>query len=740
MDTESQPVNLRKSWISEHPFVVIGIILVACLGPFVNKAIETDDALFVWTAEWIQKHPLDFFGCMVNWWASAVPMWVANWNPPLMSYFLAGVASLFGWHEIVLHLACLAVALSAAAGIYSLAKMWCERPLLATVVAIFTPAFLVSSTTLMCDVLMLTFWIWAVVLWERALTCSEQRRWQFVGAGALAGLAVLTKYSAVTLLPLLPVLAVLRTRKLGWWLAGLAVPLMMVAGFEWITAGMYGRGLLSAASYHAQTFRFGFPGGWKARGIIGLAFAGGSLLPLLFFAPWLWRWRTLLTGSVTIFAILPGMFWLGGDLGLIHPWENPEVMKHWDFRLQVVLLTAGGLHLLLLTAVETWQRRNIISLTLGLWIASGLFFAMVLNWTVSARSFLPIVPAAVILLVRRLGAIRRNAAADGWLLWPLVPSAAIALGLVMADYELANSARTTAEQITAKYKSAVHQMWFEGHEGFQYYMERLGGLPVDVERSLLLPGDIVVVSWLSGNYVVLPPGSVEPVEIFAPRPYSWLNLKAGYAHSAAGFYTSDWGPVPFALGGLPPQACFVARVSSRVQFKSQPANPQEVKTGGVPSFPRTFASCPAGDQPVFPEGPEAIKQMQLACQLEKDGKIEEAIQHYQKMLAVDSNNPVALNNLAWILAAAGKPELRDGNKAVQLAMRAVKLTGGRKPIFIGTLAAAFAEAGQFSKAVNAADVAHDLAQLTGQQDVAKKNEELLTLYSSGKAVASTQTQ
>jgi hypothetical protein len=115
-------------------------------------------------------------------------MWVVNWNPPLMAYFLAGVAWLFGWNEIILHLAGLAIAFTAAVGIYSLAKMWCERPLLATVVAIFTPAFLVSSTTLMCDVLMLTFWIRALVLWERALA-KEQCWWQFVVAGVLAGLA-----------------------------------------------------------------------------------------------------------------------------------------------------------------------------------------------------------------------------------------------------------------------------------------------------------------------------------------------------------------------------------------------------------------------------------------------------------------------------------------------------------------------------------------------------------------------
>ena len=133
----------------------------------------------------------------------------------------------------------------------------------------------------MCDVLMLAFWVWALVLWERALG-NGQSRWLFVGAGALAGLAVLTKYSAVTLLPLLPVLSLLRTRKSGWWWLGWAVPLIMLAGYEWVTARMYGKGLFSAAVYYARMHRIVFPGGWKARGIIGLAFAGGSLLPLLF--------------------------------------------------------------------------------------------------------------------------------------------------------------------------------------------------------------------------------------------------------------------------------------------------------------------------------------------------------------------------------------------------------------------------------------------------------------------------
>jgi len=733
MDTESQPVNLKKSWISAHPRVVIGFILVVCLGPFINKAIHMDDVLFVWTAEWIQKHPVDFFGLKVNWWFSAIPMWVANFNPPLMSYFLAGVAALFGWNEMVLHLACLTVAFMAAMGIYSLAQMWCERPLLATVVAIFTPAFMVSSTTLMCDVLMLSLWIWALVLWERALG-SEQSRWQFVGAGVLAGLAVLTKYSAITLLPLLPILSILRTRRLGWWLLGLTVPVLMLAGYELITAGMYGRGLFFAAVHYAQTSHVGFPGGWKASGIIGLAFAGGSLLPLLFFAPLLWRRGVLLAGGIVIPGALLLTFRLCDNLGLtITPLA---LMKHWGFLIQAVLLTAGGLHLLLLVMAETWRRRDAVTIILALWSIGVIYFATVLNWTVNVRSFLPVVPAVAILLVRRLGATRENSVAGGWLLWPLIPAAAITLSIAMADYQLANSARTAAEQVTSKYKSTSHQIWFEGHGAFQYYMEKLGGLPIDVERSLLQPGDTVVVPEI-GIYIPLPPDSVGWVEHLRYAPPSWMNLMGGTEHGAAGFHGAICGPVPFIFGKLPEQLYFVVKVFSRVQWNSQPTNPREVRAGDGPSF--SGISFQAENAMTFVSQPEVMNQVQLAAQLEAEGKIEEAIRQYRNALSMDSNNPVALNNLAWILATTDKPKLRNVEEAVQFATRAVKQTDYRQPLFMETLAAAYAQAGQFPQACEMAQAAGILAWVTGQMEMAAHDRKMLSLYSSGKTVDATNT-
>ena len=314
-----------------------------------------------------------------------------------------------------------------------------------------------------------------------------------------------------------------------------------------------------------------------------------------------------------------------------------------------------------------------------------------------------------------------------------MPAAAITLSLVVANYQLANSARTAAEQIAAKYKTTNHKLWLNGHGGFQYYMEKLGGQPVDIEQSLLLPGDIVAVAWLSGSTVTLPLGSVGPVDTIMLETHSWMNLQATGTHGVAGFFTSDWGPIPFAFGGPPLQEYFVVKVFSPLQYKSKPANPQAVQAGAVPSFPSL--DCSMEDRGTPPENPVATEQIRQARQLEKNGKIEEAIQRYHEALCVDSNNPVALNNLALILAGAKNSGLRDGKEAVRLATKAAEVTELRQPGVIGTLAAAYAEDGQFTKAVALAQLARDLAMLTGQLDLAASDLRLLNRYAAGKAIA-----
>src|SRR5437870_4625307 len=67
-------------------------------------------------------------------------------------------------------------------------------------------------------------------------------------------------------------------------------------------------------------------------------------------------------------------------------------------------------------------------------------------------------------------------------------------------------------------------------------------------------------------------------------------------------------------------------------------------------------------------------------------------------------------------------------KAVQLAQRANRLSGGSDPIILHTLAAAYAENRQFSEAVNAAQRALELADANGVASLAESLRSKLALY------------
>ena len=65
------------------------------------------------------------------------------------------------------------------------------------------------------------------------------------------------------------------------------------------------------------------------------------------------------------------------------------------------------------------------------------------------------------------------------------------------------------------------------------------------------------------------------------------------------------------------------------------------------------------------------------------------------------------------------------------------MTGQQQPDFIEILATAYAEDGQFAKAVEMAKKARDIALLMRQPELAVANEQLLKLYSAGKAIGLT---
>jgi Flp pilus assembly protein TadD len=126
-------------------------------------------------------------------------------------------------------------------------------------------------------------------------------------------------------------------------------------------------------------------------------------------------------------------------------------------------------------------------------------------------------------------------------------------------------------------------------------------------------------------------------------------------------------------------------------------------------------------------------ELNLAQTLSQLGRSGEAVFHLETALQIDPDSTEALNNLAWMLATSPDDGIRNGARAVKLAERACELTEFKKTIFIGTLAAAQAEAGRFDDAMAAAQKAIALAQANGEPDLLNKNRELLELYRQHKA-------
>jgi tetratricopeptide (TPR) repeat protein len=121
----------------------------------------------------------------------------------------------------------------------------------------------------------------------------------------------------------------------------------------------------------------------------------------------------------------------------------------------------------------------------------------------------------------------------------------------------------------------------------------------------------------------------------------------------------------------------------------------------------------------------------LAVALDQKGETAEAIHNYEKAVQISPKSISALTNLAWLLATSSNDALRDGNKAVNLAGEANQLLGGTNPIVLRTLAAGYAETGQFGKAIESAQAAIQLARLSGDNSLAANVGEQLGFYRLG---------
>lgn len=535
---------LHKDW---RRLALVAGITIAVLLPFINKAFNIDDVLFLVAARQIRQHPLDFFGCSFNWYGVRQPLASITKNPPLTSYFLALSSTALGWSEPALHGSFLAVAAAAAAGIYAVARRFCSRPIEASLIAVATPAFLVSATSVMSDIPMLAAFCWAVEFWLRGL--ESRRQLDFAVSSLLVVVAALSKYFAISLIPLLLVATLLWRRAPDASLLWLVAAAFLLGLYEFYTIRIYGRGLIGAAMEYGRTHHPSLVLSGIDLLLGASVYPGGCLVTILLFAPLACSYRSALALALAALLISFGLVLQGRFGGLVFRSQDGIA---WPGLSHAVIFAVASVFVWGMAVTDLHRRRDASSVFLFLWLAGTWIFTIYFNWTINARSIVPVVPVVGILLARRIDDRSAHAAVRNVGLARAAVFASLAVGMVVAqgDYAVASMERTAARRVLQEHPADEGRLWFWGHWGFQYYMEAAGAKPWDFSQDTLSRGDLIAVAVNSpsatgndvGARVLLATSDrLGDFQISAQSVVTTLSMEW-----PANFYV--FSPLPFAFG------------------------------------------------------------------------------------------------------------------------------------------------------------------------------------------------
>jgi 4-amino-4-deoxy-L-arabinose transferase-like glycosyltransferase len=503
--------------------------------PFINRAYFVDDSYFVEIASWLKDHPTQPYHFRAD---DAGPQnrgWEENGfvrmvNPLAHQYYLAFLLKVGGEHEWFLRLGGVLLSSFAALFVLALARRWTIHPLLATLLFCAVPAQWLTAHSLLIDSTLGFLFLMALYFFMRGLELDSIPL--FLVSGAAMGLAFLTKYPSLFLLPLTGLWFIFKFKKVSrrWppflaWAVGLAIFLL----YQMWTAALYGRPHVLAASERMLSVF-----GWPKILVFFVFFSGSTLLPLLAW-PLVGRRRILLYGIFT--------------LGLTFFFASARGGFAWPQAFLLSLWTITTLLFLLLSALSwkdwVFPRDHFVFA----WIA-GFFLMMfvVMGW-VAARYYTIVVPAIVLATVRLLEMKWPEKTA------PILRGALVCLivmggALGYADYRQAEPMRRVGQELKEKGFSGGERHFFLGDSFISSYLKTDGWVPCFPETELK-PGD-----WVLTREVTMPliwfyrkPLKVKELARFE-YPTSF-PIKVMHFRGSAGWYASVWGALPFTITSGP---------------------------------------------------------------------------------------------------------------------------------------------------------------------------------------------
>jgi len=514
-------------------------LVVLLLAPFAKKALHTDDPLFVWHGASLSEAALGPSGLSVNWFGETQPMSAIMRNPPGLQCLIAALQR-FGWlDERALHWAMIVPAACLALAVHRWASSKkLGRPELAALLAIASPAFLVSATNVLPDVAMATCVLGALFLWMRGIDrgCARDLAW----AAGLCALGCLAKYFAVSLIPFLALYATSARARAARWLPWLALSLAPLAAYEAWTWSQSGTPSFISGFRALGGDARADGGSALERVLLTIVFFGGASLPACAIAA-LNAFRSA-RGAAVCAALAAFAAWiLAGTIG-------PETAQRSVVIAELFVLALAGVSVLAFLALRWRAASDGATRWMIAWIAWELAYAAFLNWSVTERGLVTSASLVAVLAASETSArtsVPSHARAPSTRSRAIIPCArAITIGaplafallasiaLNAADREIAESGRRAADDLVAPLVRAGKTVWFQGHWGFQYYAQANGAKPMEIGRSLAR-GDVVVIPMLNTNVAGV---ARSEYDVLATRSYpidAWVTTLG--PRSAAGF-------------------------------------------------------------------------------------------------------------------------------------------------------------------------------------------------------------
>lgn len=433
-------------------------------------------------------------------------------HPPGIAWILAALLALLGpFREVPFHAAFLVFSLTAALGMYALARRFApDRALLATLLFLAVPASFISGASFESDLPLLALWMAGLALFLEAV---ERRSAAWLAASAAClGAAAMIAYSAFLLAPVGA--AWLWTRRVRWraaW-AALLAPLLVIAAYQ-IYERLTG-GALPAGELFGHFREHGFQRlEMKLRNAVALTGHLGLMAPLVLLAA---PRRLIFLGALA--AILAGLhdphplFWLPAALGVV-----------------IVAWAAGRL-------------RAPDDRFLAAWLLLYFAAALAIFFAGAARYLLPLAAPLVLLLVRALRG-KPQALSAG-----LAFHVALGLGAAWVNAEHWRGSRSFVAEAMPLAEGA--RVWTSAEWGARYYAERAGAKPL-LRGQPLSAGDFLLTSELSGNVPFdaaghrLQPRLEREIRPAVPLRLAGLDARSGYATVGFGLRALGWsrGPV-----------------------------------------------------------------------------------------------------------------------------------------------------------------------------------------------------